>query len=89
MKEATVFPHQKLDVYKIAREICVRVYAAKISNTELRDQAERTASGMFLRLAEGLRIQGAGLRKKYFTEAHAGLHELAAPWKRKLPRTAC
>ena len=33
---------------------------------------------MFLRLAEGLPIEGAGLRKKYFTEAHAGLHELVA-----------
>jgi four helix bundle protein len=78
MNEATVLPHQKLDSYKVAREICLRVYAAKISNAKLRDQAERAGSGMFLQLAEGLPIAGAGLRKKYFTEALGSLHELVA-----------
>ena len=72
------FPHQKLDSYKVAREICLRVYAAKISNAKLRDQAERAATGMFLQLAEGLPITGAGLRKKYFTESLGSLHELVA-----------
>jgi len=78
MTDLTDFPHRRLDAYKVAREICVRVYAAKISNAQLRDQAERAASSMFLQLAEGLPIEGAGLRKKYFTESHASLHELVA-----------
>jgi four helix bundle protein len=78
MNNATVFPHQKLDSYQVAREICLRVYAAKISNAKLRDQAERAATGMFLQLAEGLPITGAGLRKKYFTESLGSLHELVA-----------
>jgi four helix bundle protein len=74
----TELPHQRLDSYKVAREICMRVYATKISNAQLRDQAERAASSMFLQLAEGLPIEGTGLRKKYFTESHASLHELVA-----------
>ena len=78
MTELTDFPHRRLDACKVAREICVRVYAAKISNAQLRDQAERAAGSMFLQLAEGLPIEGAGLRKKYFTESHASLHELVA-----------
>src|SRR5262245_29847697 len=78
MNQHTLFPHQKLDVYKVAREICLRVYAAEISHAKLRDQAERAASGMLLQLAEGLPIRGAGLRKKYFTESNASLHELVA-----------
>ena len=78
MMNHTELPHQRLDSYKVAREICMRVYAAKISNAQLRDQAERAASSMFLQLAEGLPIEGTGLRKKYFTESHASLHELVA-----------
>ena len=78
MTDLTDFPHRRLDAYKVAREICVRVYAAKISNAQLRDQAERAASSMFLQLAEGLPIEGTGLRRKYFTESHASLHELVA-----------
>ena len=78
MTDLTQLPHQRLDAYKVAREICMRVYAAKISNAQLRDQAERAASSMFLQLAEGLPIEGTGLRKKYFTESHASLHEVVA-----------
>ena len=40
MTNHTELPHQTLDSYKVAREICMRVYAAKISNAQLRDQAE-------------------------------------------------
>ncbi len=78
MTDQTDFPHRRLDAYKVAREICTRVYAAKIGNTQLRDQAERAASSMFLQLAEGLPIESTGLRKKYFTESNASLHELVA-----------
>ena len=78
MTDHIELPHQRLDAYKVAREICTRIYAAKIANTQLRDQAERAASSMFLQLAEGLPIESTGLRKKYFTESHASLHELVA-----------
>jgi four helix bundle protein len=78
MNPDNVFPHQRLDIYKVAREICLRVHAAEIAHTKLRDQAERASSSMFLQLAEGLPIRGAGLRKKYFTESNASLHELVA-----------
>src|SRR5262249_54388243 len=69
---------QKLDAYVVAKEIARRVHVAKIGDRELRDQATRAAKSTFLRLAEGLPNDGAAIRRKYFTEANASLHELLA-----------
>ena len=68
-------PFQKLDVYQVAKELVRRVHEAKIADTELRDQATRAAKRAFLGLCEGLPIDGQAMRRKYFVEAHASLHE--------------
>jgi hypothetical protein len=68
-------PFQRLDVYQVAKEFVRRVHEAKIADTELRDQATRAAKRTFLGLCEGLPIDGQALRRKYFVEAHASLHE--------------
>lgn len=68
-------PLQRLDVYRIAKELVRRVHEAKITDAELRDQATRAAKRTFLGLCEGLPLEGQGLRHKYFNEANASLHE--------------
>ena len=52
--EDTPFPHQKLDAYRLSREMTELVFAAKIRNAELRDQAERSSTSCFLAINEGL-----------------------------------
>src|SRR5271167_3412378 len=71
------FPFQKLDAYKVAREIAVRVHEAKIADSELRDQATRAAKSAFLGLCEGLPNESPGLRRRYFTQSRNSLCELA------------
>jgi hypothetical protein len=68
-------PFQRLDVYRVAKELVRLGHEAKISDAELRDQATRAAKRSFLGLCEGLPIEGQPLRRKYFTEANASLHE--------------
>jgi four helix bundle protein len=75
MNDDNLFPFQRLDCYRVAREIAVRVHAARIRDAELRDQATRAAKSAFLQLCEGLPNDGAGMRRKYFTEANNSLHE--------------
>jgi four helix bundle protein len=69
---------QTLDCYRVAKEMAVRVYEAKIGDNELRDQATRAAKSTFLRLAEGLPNEGTGMRRKYFIEANNSLHDVVA-----------
>src|SRR5450432_2020692 len=76
--DEVLFPFMGLDVYRVAREVAVRVEAAKIGDRELRDQATRAAKSVLLRLSEGLPHYGQGLRRKYFAEAQGSLHELVA-----------
>jgi four helix bundle protein len=76
MNEAPMFPHQKLDAYLNAKELARRVIAAKIRNTELRDQAERAATSQFLQLAEGLPNDSMPMRRRYFVGARNSLFEL-------------
>jgi four helix bundle protein len=68
-------PFQKLDAYLVAKELVRRVHEAKITDPELRDQATRAAKRTFLSLCEGLPHEGQALRRKYFVEANASLHE--------------
>ena len=65
---------QKLDCYQVAKTIAVKVHEAKIGDTELRDQATRAAKSTFLRLSEGLPLEGPGMRRKYINEANGSLH---------------
>jgi four helix bundle protein len=70
------FKFQQLDVYKVAREIAVRVHEARISDAELRDQATRAAKSAFLGLCEGLPNEMPGLRRRYFTQSRNSVCEL-------------
>jgi len=74
----SILPFQKLDVYIAAKEIARLVNEARITHTELRDQAQRASISCFLQLAEGLPNDGPGMRRKYFTESNNSLHELVA-----------
>ncbi len=78
MENARNFAFQKLDVYVAAKELAARIHRARIADAELRDQAKRASKSAFLCLAEGLPNDGAGLRRKYFTEANNSLHEAVA-----------
>ena len=76
--DEVLFPFQKMDVYRAARDLVVLVEGGVIRYRELRDQASRAAKSTLLRLAEGLPHFGQGLRGKYFAEAQGSLHELMA-----------
>ena len=69
---------QRLDCYVVAKELAARVHRAEIRDSELKDQARRASKSAFLQLAEGLPNEGAGMRRKYFTESHNSVHELVA-----------
>ena len=71
------FQFQRLDAYKVAREIAVRVHEARIGDAELRDQATRAAKSAFLGLCEGLPNEMPGLRRRYFTQSRNSVCELA------------
>ena len=75
MNDEMLFPFQKLDAYRVARELARRVHAAKIRDRELRDQATRASKSCFLCLCEGLPNEGAAMRHKYFVESRNSLAE--------------
>jgi four helix bundle protein len=67
---------QKLDSYKVARELARRVHTSRIRDAELRDQATRAAKSAFLGLCEGLPSDAAGIRRRHFDIANNSLHEV-------------
>jgi len=69
-------PFQKLDVYKVAKELAKRVHEAQIRDAELRDQATRASKSTFLGLCEGLPSDSAGVRRRHFEIANNSLHEV-------------
>ena len=75
MKTENLFPFQRLDVYRAARDVARLVESAKINDRELRDQATRAAKSCFLCLCEGLPNDGTAMRRKYFIEARNSLAE--------------
>ena len=72
------FSCQRLDVYKVARELAVRVVGLRIGDREIRDQATRAVKSAFLQLAEGLPQRSVPMRRKYFSCAQGSLHEVVA-----------
>ena len=78
MPNISLMPFQKLDCYVAARELARLVHQAGIAHSVLRDQACRASVSCFLQLAEGLPNEGAGMRRKYFTESNNSLHETVA-----------
>jgi four helix bundle protein len=75
MENEHLFPFQRLDAYRVARELARRVHESKIRDRELRDQATRASKSCFLCLCEGLPNEGVALRNKYFVEARNSLAE--------------
>ncbi len=68
----------QLDVYRVTRELVVRVGALKIADRELREQATRAAASVLLQLSEGLPLESQAARRKYFNEAKGSVCEVAA-----------
>ena len=78
MPNISSMPFQRLDCYVAAKELARQVSEAGIAHSVLRDQACRASVSCFLQLAEGLPNDGAGMRRKYFTESNNSLHETVA-----------
>jgi four helix bundle protein len=78
IRSMATFRFQSLDIYRVARDICVLVQDARIKDTELRDQATRAAKSCFLNLSEGLPSDQAGVRRRHFAIANGSLAELSA-----------
>jgi four helix bundle protein len=78
MTNISLMRFQKLDCYVAAKELARLVHEAGIAHSVLRDQACRASVSCFLQLAEGLPNEGAGMRRKYFTESNNSLHETVA-----------
>jgi len=70
------FRFQSLDIYRVAKDICVLVQEARIKDAELRDQATRAAKSCFLNLSEGLPSDQTGIRRRHFAIANGSLGEL-------------
>ena len=68
MPNISLMPFQKLDCYVAAKELARLVHEAGIGHSVLRDQACRASVSCFLQLSGGLPNEGAGMRRKYFTE---------------------
>ena len=73
-----MIPFQRLAVYALAKEMAVRVHAAKIADVELRDQATRASKSAFLNLSEGLPSDSAPMRRRFFASAAGSACETAA-----------
>jgi four helix bundle protein len=71
-------PFQRLDIYRLSRELVVLVHGLGIRDAELRDQATRAVKSVHLNLSEGLPDDRAAMRRKYFLQADGSLHETAA-----------
>ena len=76
MNDEHTLPFQRLDAYKVARELAKRVHECRIRDAELRDQATRAAKSAFLGLCEGLPSDLSGIRRRHFDIANNSLHEL-------------
>ena len=74
---APVIPFQRLDAYRVARELARVVCTAGIADAELRDQATRAAKSAFLNLCEGLPDDRPGVRRRSFRQADGSVHEVA------------
>ena len=68
----------QLDIYRVTRQLVVRVGALKIADRELREQATRAAASILLQLSEGLPLESQAARRKYFNEAKGSACEVAA-----------
>ena len=73
-----LFPHQKLDAYRLSKELAIGVRKAHIEHGELRDQAERASVSVFLAISEGLPQTSPKMRAQFFLRAKASLCEVVS-----------
>jgi four helix bundle protein len=71
----SLLPFQKLDIYRVAKELARLTQLAGICDAELNDQATRAAKSAFLNLCEGLPSDASGIRRRHFEIANNSLHE--------------
>ncbi len=76
MNNDNQLPFQRLDAYKVAKELARRVHEAHIGDSELRDQTTRASKSAFLGLCEGLPSDASGIRRRHFDIANNSLHEV-------------
>ena len=76
MNNDHLFAFQRLDAYRVAKQLAKQVHETRIRDSELRDQATRAAKSAFLGLCEGLPSDAAGIRRRHFDIANNSLHEL-------------
>ena len=67
-----------MDVYRVTRDLVVRVGALKIADRRRHEQATRAAASVLLQLSEGLPLESQAARRKYFNEAKGSVCEVAA-----------
>jgi four helix bundle protein len=76
------FPHEKLDVYRVALEMVAlaTAVAARIprGHRNVADHLQRAASNTVLLLAEGANRRGAALKRQRFGESRGEAGEVAA-----------
>ena len=68
----------QLDVYRVGRELVVKVVALSVKDAELEAQVTRAAKSLLLNLAEGLPSRSAGTRRRFFATAKGSAYEVAA-----------
>ena len=79
MANWTTLSHSKLVAYQVARDLVVAVRDAKISDSKLRDQALRAASGACLNIAEAAgRVSPADKARVYGIARGEGAEAAAA-----------
>ena len=74
----TLIPFQRLHIYIKMKELAVQVHEAKITDSELRDQATRASKSAFLNMSEGLPSRSTSMRHKFFASAEGSVCETAA-----------
>jgi len=57
----------QLDVYRVTRDLVVRVGALKIADRRRHEQATRAAASVLLQLSERLPLESQAARRKYFS----------------------
>ncbi len=71
-------PHHRLVAFSVAKELLIAVQAAKISDSELRDQALRAAKGAALNIAEAAGRASDKDKARVFMIARGEVVEAAA-----------
>lgn len=78
--EPLVFDHEKLDVYRAARELValVGVFLKRNMSRELRDQLDRASLSILFNIAEGAGKTGRPEKQRFYEIARGSATETAA-----------